>query len=103
MVIRVNEPDWWLGIGEESPGPEGPIFPILDIDQVYGTRLEVIDPRLGRVVAETYSDELMVAFLKGGDLVSYQEGVGGVPRLSVWRATIREQGGNRGGITFFSS
>lgn len=93
VVIRVNEPDWWLGLGDEVQGPEGPVFPILDIDQVYGTRLEVLDPGRGRVVVDTYSDELIIGFLKGGDLVSYGEGDGGVPRLSVWRASVQQHGG----------
>lgn len=90
--ITVGEPDWARALGEPRGNPEGPgqLWPIEDIDALFGTRIEVLDPERRIVLASTYVDEFFYTTLPDGRWVSYRESDEGVPKLIVW--TVAWQG-----------
>jgi len=94
VLIRMNSPDYHQYLGEPIGSPEGPYYPITDIDRVFMTRVEVIDVQTGRVYASGDATGILLGFL-GGDIIGYREDDGGVPRLVVWRAQITSSGGSR--------
>jgi hypothetical protein len=84
--ITVGEPDWARALGEPHGNPEAPgqLWPIEDLDALFGTRIEVLDPERRIVLASIYVDEFFYTALPDGRWVSYRESDGGVPTLIVW-------------------
>jgi len=88
-AIRVNEPRWYRGLGEPTGTMEGRVWPIEDIDEVFGTRIEALDLARNELLASEETDEMVVGFLGDNRLVTYTESDWGVPRLSIWRIELR--------------
>lgn len=91
ILVTVGEPQWAEGLGDRaSRTPEGDYHPIEDVDRVFGTRIEVIDPASSSVVAEMETEEWLFAFLRSDLAVSYRESP--FPRLSVWELVLHGDG-----------
>ncbi len=75
VFVRVPAPTWksaWAGV---APGAREVSTRQLDIARLYHTRVEVIDPREGRVLARTDIPGLVISPMGNG-------------RVGVWSATL---------------
>ncbi len=88
VLVRVNEPRWYRGLGGKKNSSEGQYYPIQDGDRVFGSRVEVIDTRNGVLLASIETDEHFFAFLNDSTIASYREDDGGAPRFTLWKYTL---------------
>jgi hypothetical protein len=69
-------------VGEERS------FTLPETEQAYDTVVEVLDPRLGRLILAERLPGLFVRFMGDGTMVSVTETSDGTPVLDVWRPQI---------------
>ncbi len=83
--VAVPEPDFENAFPPGyRAGDEAPIRS----DLLYGTRLEVIDPSGGQLLASYYTDDFLT-LLTDGSVTRYVEDRDGIPALTVERFTLR--------------
>ncbi len=91
VAIRVPSPRWKDFI-EHRPGPYNPpLYIPVDLDAVYDTVIEVIDPAAGRLIASQRVSQVLGAFLGDGLVRSLQEDKDGNPVTEIWRVQVNKQ------------
>lgn len=86
VLIRVPEADWSASI--VPSGRDDGRWTIENPDDAFDTRIEVIDPEIGAVVATTTSDRMLNAFVGEDEVASFGTGAGGFPEISVFRLSL---------------
>jgi hypothetical protein len=85
-LTMIAEPDWYEGLAAAPVrSPEGDFYPIVDLDRVFKTRIEVLDAANGDLIAQDDVDDVLFAFASDGLAVSSIQDQQGYPRLRVWR------------------
>jgi hypothetical protein len=91
--VHVPRADWASGWPKLPPGP-GPISistDALDVEKLWRTTVEVIDPDAGRVLVRGNLDRLVVSVLSDGHIAVYEETGFGIPCLVVKKAILSRQ------------
>lgn len=89
-AVTVGQPEWYSGLGDPLGNPESgrQMWPLADIDEVFGTRIELMDSETRTVIRSGYTDEFFFSVLPDGRWVSYRENDSGVPRVLLWNVGL---------------
>jgi hypothetical protein len=88
--IAVHVPDsQWQRALVSGQGPYGrPRQMIQHYDRYWDTRLEVLDPETGTVIASTVLDHYVQGFTSSGDLITYRFREGMIPTAEIFQARL---------------
>lgn len=78
------------GAGRAGRIERRPVLPDHGHRQVYGTRIEVLDPDSGSLVTTFDTSELLLHFVGPQLVAAYREDDGGMPRVVILRLRLRE-------------
>lgn len=88
VLIRVNPEGYERGLGDPIGTMYGVVYSIRDLDELFATRIEVLDLDSGELITADESDELLMWFISDQEVVSYKEDDGGVPRITIWTIEV---------------
>ena len=60
------------------------------LQSIFHSRIDVIDPDSGLLIASTERDELIAAFIGDALMVEYRLSENGNPQLAVWRVDLTD-------------
>jgi hypothetical protein len=92
VLVMIPDEDWPSGLGTRREIPGEPPWYELDYPQVYDSRIDVIDPRAGRVVASARFDEYLRGFSGVNSVFGYHETGDGIGVLDVYTITLLRPG-----------
>jgi hypothetical protein len=87
VLIAVAARDWSSALDVQTP--EGRTYS--DRSAYFDTRIEVLDPATGALVATTRVDPFLAGFHGPGLTSSYEEVGGATPRIAIWKLRLAER------------
>jgi hypothetical protein len=83
VFVSVPAPTWRLGWPKMAPGQREAAGRLFGFDKMFRTTVEVIDPKLNRVVARRTLDGYVSHVLPDGRAAMYSQGMNDIPRVSI--------------------
>lgn len=82
-LVHIPDPEWRDGLVRIEHG-----WDIADVNAVFDTVLEVIEPETGRVLWSDRFGRALYGFIDGGFVYGYREDEMGTPFIDVWRVIV---------------